>query len=144
MTANIVPITDNVPAARAGSANQPAGGVRRRTSSLTVIAAATTTTRTSAAIQVLTANYSRRATERGVRVWWYALTWQRSIAATRARGAADRSHHPQHVVGAEHEVCVHAEHPRRVIVSQFPTVATIFATTGESVDRMAELLPRLR
>jgi hypothetical protein len=32
----------------------------------------------------------------------------------------------------------------RVIVSQFPTVATIFATTGESVDRMAELLPRLR
>jgi len=67
-----VPITDNVPAARAGSANQPAMGARRRTSSLTVIAAATTTTRISAAIQVLTANYSRRARERGVRVWW---TW---------------------------------------------------------------------
>ena len=47
-------------------------GARRRTSSLTVIAAATTTTRISAAIQVLTANYSRRARERGVRVWW---TW---------------------------------------------------------------------
>ena len=43
MTANIVPITDNVPALRGKSVNQPPSGARRRTSSLMVIAAVTTT-----------------------------------------------------------------------------------------------------
>ena len=52
MTANIVPITDNVPALRGASVNQPPMGARRRTSSLMVIAAVTTTTRTSAATQM--------------------------------------------------------------------------------------------
>jgi hypothetical protein len=55
MTANIVPITDNVPAERDGSLNQPPSGARRRTSSLIVIAAVTTTMRISTAIQIRTA-----------------------------------------------------------------------------------------
>src|SRR6478672_8403955 len=59
MTANIVPITDNVPALRGKSVNQPPSGARRRTSSLMVIAAVTTTTRISAATQMRTGNYSR-------------------------------------------------------------------------------------
>ena len=61
MTPNIVPITDNVPALRDESVNQPPTGARRRTSNLAVIAAVTTTTRRSAATQMRTANYSRRA-----------------------------------------------------------------------------------
>jgi len=56
MTANIVPITDNEPALRGASVNQPPTGARRRTSSFTLIAAVTITTTTSAAIQVSTAN----------------------------------------------------------------------------------------
>jgi hypothetical protein len=55
MTANIVPITDNVPALRDESLNQPPTGARRRTSNLMVIAAVTTRTRTSAATQMRTA-----------------------------------------------------------------------------------------
>src|SRR5258707_3106294 len=60
MTANIVPIPDNVRALRGGSLNQPPTGARRRTSNLMVIAAVTTTTRTSAATHMRTANYFRR------------------------------------------------------------------------------------
>jgi hypothetical protein len=59
MTANIVPITDDVPAVRDESLNQPPTGGRRRTRNL-VTAAVTTTARTSAATQMRTANYSRR------------------------------------------------------------------------------------
>src|ERR1700758_1668019 len=60
-TANIFPIPENVTAPRGGSVNQPPMGARRRTSSLTVIAAVTTRTRTSAAIQVGTANYPKQS-----------------------------------------------------------------------------------
>jgi hypothetical protein len=51
MTANIVPITDNEPALRGASVNQPPMGARRRTRSFTLIAAVTITTTTSAAIK---------------------------------------------------------------------------------------------
>jgi hypothetical protein len=51
-----VPITDNEPALRGESVNQPPTGARRRTSSFTLIAAVTITTTTSAAIQVSTGN----------------------------------------------------------------------------------------
>ena len=61
ITANIVPITDNVPALRDESLNQPPTGARRRTSSFTAIAAVTITTRMSGAIQVSTATYFRGA-----------------------------------------------------------------------------------
>jgi hypothetical protein len=49
-----VPITDNEPALRGESVNQPPAGARRRTSSFTLIAAVTITTTTSRAIQVNT------------------------------------------------------------------------------------------
>ena len=65
MTANIVPITDNVPALRGASVNQPPMGARRRTSNLMVIAAVTTRTRTSAASQMRTATYSRGPPQSG-------------------------------------------------------------------------------
>jgi hypothetical protein len=57
ITANMVPMSDNVPALRDESVNQPPSGARRRRRSLAVIAAVTTPTRMSGAIHVNTATY---------------------------------------------------------------------------------------